>query len=114
MAPKKVVLTEEEYNRLYKIDPGVVKTFSYYVAYPNVPKVVSWRSYKDLCKQVPDVKKLQEKETMIPQLCNNMHVSIVPYMSSRYKKVVFNVKGSFEELLRDYRQSLLDGEEWWY
>jgi hypothetical protein len=114
MAPKKVALTPEQCDDLYQIDTSVAKTFSYYVCYPNVAKAVVWKSYKDLCKQVPDVKKLQEKETMIPQLCNNMHVSIVPYMSSRYKKTYFNVKPTFEELVRDYRQSLRDSEEWWY
>jgi len=111
---KKLTLTEEEYNTLYSIDPSTTKTFSYYLAYPHHPKVVSWKSYKDLCKQVPDVKKLEEAETMIPQLCNGVHVSIIPGMESRYKKKYFNVRGTFEELLRDYRESLAQNEEWWY
>ena len=111
---KKPTLTEEEYNTLYSIDPGTTKTFSYYLAYPHHPKVVSWKSYKDLCKQVPDVKKLEEAETIIPQLCNGVHVSINPEMESRYKKKYFNVRGTFEELLHDYKQSLAQNQEWWY
>jgi hypothetical protein len=112
--PKKVTLTEEESNALYGIDPTVVKTFSYYVCYPNHPTAVSWKSYKDLCKQVPDVKKLSDKETIIPQLCNNVHVSNVPGTESRYKKVCFNVKNSFKEILHDYKVSLADSVEYWY
>ena len=114
MPPKKVTLTEEQCNALYGIDPTVVKTFSYYVCYPHHPTKVSWKSYKDLCKQVKDVKKLDDKETIIPQLCNDVHVSNIPGTEARYKKVCFNVKPTFQEILHDYKVSLADSQEWWY